>query len=78
MRSRIVSIVLGAAALSATFAPPAEALFGVGDVVIDPTNLIQNVNTAVNTLNQINNQMHEARCDVHPSETWPLALGGLP
>ena len=59
MRSRIISIVLGAAALSATFAPPADALFGVGDVVIDPTNLIQNVNTAVNTLNQINNQIQQ-------------------
>lgn len=38
---------------------PAHALFGVGDVVIDPTNLVQNVNTAVNTLEQINNQIKQ-------------------
>lgn len=57
MRSRIVSVILGAMALCYLSAGPADALFGVGDVVIDPTNLVQNINTAVNTLEQINNQV---------------------
>lgn len=56
MRRRIVSL---AVALVMTTTPPASALFGVGDVVIDPTNLVQNVNTAVNTLEQINNQIRQ-------------------
>ncbi len=44
---------------------PAHALFGVGDIVLDPTNLVQNTLTAVRTLEQINNQVqqlqHEAQ-----------------
>lgn len=42
-----------------TFSPRAEALFGVGDVVIDPSNLAQNILTAGNTLEQINNQIEQ-------------------
>ncbi|MEL6729248.1 MAG: P-type conjugative transfer protein TrbJ [Pseudomonadota bacterium] len=59
MRSRVISVLLGATALSLISPQPADALFGVGDVVIDPTNLVQNVNTAVNTLEQINNQIRQ-------------------
>ena len=41
-------------ALLVTFAVPqrAHALFGVGDIVIDPTNLIQNTTTALNSAAQ--------------------------
>lgn len=59
MRSRINSIILSVAASMLVLPAPANALFGVGDVVIDPTNLVQNVNTAVNTLEQINNQIRQ-------------------
>lgn len=59
MRRRISSAILSIVAVAVSSAPPANALFGVGDVVIDPTNLVQNVNTAVNTLEQINNQIKQ-------------------
>ena len=40
-------------ALGIASLPSANALFGVGDIVIDPTNLAQNVLTAERTLRQI-------------------------
>jgi len=51
----------GAAALatSCLVAPPAHALFGLGDVVYDPANYAQNVLTAVRSLEQINNQIRQ-------------------
>jgi type IV secretion system protein TrbJ len=39
--------------------PPAHALFGVGDIVLDPTNLVQNMMTAARSLEQINNQIRQ-------------------
>ncbi|PWG74457.1 P-type conjugative transfer protein TrbJ, partial [Enterococcus hirae] len=42
-----------------TIAPPAHAIFGIGDIVIDPSNLAQNILTAANTLEQINNQVKQ-------------------
>tara|TARA_R110002110_G_scaffold68080_2_gene184692 strand:- start:19539 stop:20267 length:729 start_codon:yes stop_codon:yes gene_type:complete len=56
MRRRIVTLILMASTASFTV-QPADALFGVGDIVIDPTNLAQNIMTAANTLEQINNQI---------------------
>jgi P-type conjugative transfer protein TrbJ len=38
---------------------PAHAFFGTGGVVIDPTNLVQNILTATHTLEQINNQVNQ-------------------
>lgn len=58
MRRRIIALVI-AASSAGFYAPPAEAVFGVGDVVIDPTNLVQNILTALNTLEQINNQVKQ-------------------
>lgn len=59
MRRRIARSFFVAIAIAVTSVPSASALFGVGDVVIDPSNLVQNVNTAVNTLEQINNQIRQ-------------------
>ena len=53
MRRRIM------AAAPMTIAPPAHAIFGIGDIVIDPSNLAQNILTAANTLEQINNQVKQ-------------------
>lgn len=58
MRRRIIAALLLAAAPMA-IAPPAHAIFGVGDIVIDPSNLAQNILTAANTLEQINNQVKQ-------------------
>ncbi|RIK40398.1 MAG: P-type conjugative transfer protein TrbJ [Chloroflexi bacterium] len=38
---------------------PAHALFGLGDIVLDPSNLAQNILTATRTLEQINNQVRQ-------------------
>ena len=54
MRRRVTAVLVGMLGLSLTV-PRADALLGVGDVVIDPTNLVQNIVTATNTLEQINN-----------------------
>lgn len=64
MRRRIIALLMSATSLGLGSAP-AHAFLGVGDVVIDPTNLAQNVLTATRSLEQINNQVrqlqHEAQ-----------------
>ena len=72
MRRRMIALLLGSVS-SLSLAPlPANALLGVGDVVIDPTNLVQNILTATHTLEQINNQIqqlqHEAQMLVNQAE----------
>lgn len=72
MRRRIAALLAAFLSSLASVAPPAEALLGVGDVVIDPTNLVQNILTATHTLEQINNQVqqlqHEAQMLVNQAE----------
>jgi len=58
MRRSIIAAILLATSPMAV-APPAHALFGVGDIVIDPTNLAQNILTAARSLEQINNQIRQ-------------------
>lgn len=58
IRIRIATLV-AACAIALGSAQPAHALFGVGDIVFDPTNLAQNIMTAANTLEQINNQIRQ-------------------
>lgn len=48
---------LAAAGATAFIAVPAQAQFGLGGIVYDPTNYAQNVLTAARTLEQINNQI---------------------
>jgi len=51
-------LILSVAALMTLSAvPQAHALFGIGDVVFDPSNYAQNVLTAAHTLTQIQNQI---------------------
>jgi P-type conjugative transfer protein TrbJ len=40
-------------------APPAHALFGVGDVVYDPANHVENILTAARALEEIGNQIRQ-------------------
>jgi conjugal transfer/entry exclusion protein len=50
-KSMVAAVAVGASLLAA----PAYALFGVGDIVIDPTNLIQNTSSAISAVkNEIN------------------------
>lgn len=71
MRRRIAALIVVSLSLAA-LTPRAEALLGVGDVVLDPTNLVQNILTATRTLEQINNQVsqlqHEAQMLVNQAE----------
>jgi len=53
---KLRSLVLSAAIIPMIFATPAHAIFGFGDIVIDPTNLIQNAMTATRTLQQVTAQ----------------------
>ena len=55
-RFRVVAL---ASAIAFTVVQPAQALFGVGDIVLDPSNLAQNMLTAARTLEQINNQVQQ-------------------
>ena len=50
-------ILMTAVVMPLAFSTPAHAIFGFGDIVIDPTNLIQNVLTATRTLQQVQNQI---------------------
>tara|TARA_R110002051_G_scaffold61116_2_gene111883 strand:- start:723 stop:1100 length:378 start_codon:yes stop_codon:yes gene_type:complete len=68
----MIALLLGSVSSLGLVASPAHALLGVGDVVIDPTNLVQNILTATHTLEQINNQIqqlqHEAQMLVNQAE----------
>ena len=72
MRRRITAVLAASLSSLLWITQPADALLGVGDVVIDPTNLVQNIVTATNTLEQINNQVeqlqHEAQMLVNQAE----------
>ena len=72
MRRRMIALLLGSVSSFGLVGSPANALLGVGDVVIDPTNLVQNILTATHTLEQINNQIqqlqHEAQMLVNQAE----------
>jgi len=51
--------LLVAGTLTVGAVQPAHALFGIGDIVFDPSNLTQNILTAARTLEQINNQIRQ-------------------
>ena len=54
-------ILLTVVVMPLAFSTPAHAIFGFGDIVIDPTNLIQNVLTATRTLQQVQIQIQSLR-----------------
>jgi len=58
LKPRMAALAV-ASALALGIAPPAHALFGVGDSWFDLTNLVQNTMTAAHTLGQINNQIRQ-------------------
>ena len=54
-------ILMAAVVMPLAFSTPAHAIFGIGDIVIDPTNLVQNVLTATRTLQQVQLQIQTLR-----------------
>ncbi|MDR2013606.1 MAG: P-type conjugative transfer protein TrbJ [Rhodanobacter sp.] len=73
---------LAALAVACTLAvgmvQPAHAIFGVGDIVLDPTNLIQNTMTAARTLEQINNQIRQLENQAQSLINQARNLASLP
>jgi P-type conjugative transfer protein TrbJ len=65
-------------ALAVASLPQANALFGVGDIVIDPTNLAQNILTAERTLRQIQNQVRQIANEARMLENMASDLRALP
>jgi len=61
---KLRSLAVTAAVLPMIFAAPAHAIFGLGDIVIDPTNLVQNALTATRTLQQVTDQARMLRNQV--------------
>jgi type IV secretion system protein TrbJ len=57
--------------------PPAQALFGVGDIVLDPSNLAQNIMTAARSLEQINNQIRQLQNEAQMLTNQARNLTGL-
>ena len=77
MRKKRAALMLtGAIALAPM--QPAYALFGVGDVVIDPTNLAQNILTAARTLEMINNQITQLQNEAQMLINQARNLASLP
>ena len=67
-----------AAALTLGVTQPAHALFGVGDIVLDPVNLVQNTMTAARTLEQINNQIRQLQNEAQMLINQARNLASLP
>ena len=71
MRRRIITLCL-TLIMTGIFSPQASAFFGLGNIVLDPSNLAQNISTATNTVRQINNQVrqlqNEAQMIIHQVE----------
>ena len=55
--------LITAALVAALVATPAQAIFGLGDIVFDPANYGQNILTAIRTLTMIRNQIVQLKND---------------
>ena len=73
-----LAALTAACVLAFGIAQPAHALFGIGDIVLDPTNLVQNTLTAVRTLEQINNQIRQLQNEAQMLINQARNLASLP
>lgn len=73
-----LAALAAASVLALGIAQPSYALFGVGDVVLDPVNLVQNTLTAVRTLEQINNQIKQLENEAQSLINQARNLASLP
>jgi type IV secretion system protein TrbJ len=76
LKRKIVGLI-AAGTLAVGAVSPAYALFGVGDIVLDPSNLVQNVMTAARALEQINNQIRQIQNQALSLRNETLNLTGL-
>lgn len=56
---KLLVLIASMALTTVAMVRPAYAIFGVGDIVIDPSNLVQNILTAGRTLLMVNNQIKQ-------------------
>ncbi|MBL8372049.1 MAG: P-type conjugative transfer protein TrbJ, partial [Burkholderiaceae bacterium] len=77
LKPRLIELAT-AAALTLGVMQPAHALFGVGDIVLDPVNLVQNTMTAARTLEQINNQIRQLQNEAQMLINQARNLASLP
>ena len=77
LKPRLIALAT-ASALAFGAVQPAHALFGVGDIVLDPTNLVQNTMTAARTLEQINNQIRQLQNEAQMLINQARNLASLP
>lgn len=77
-RPNWLGLVLTISATSLCTALPAQAQFGLGGIVYDPTNYAQNVLTAARTLEQINNQIRMLQNQATQLLNEARNLEGLP
>ena len=76
-KSKLTALAV-ASVLAFGAAQPAHALFGIGDIVLDPTNLVQNTLTAVRTMEQINNQIKQLQNEAQMLINQARNLASLP
>jgi len=76
LKPRIAALV-AAGAIAFGVAPPAHALFGVGDTVFDASNFMQNMLTAARALEQINNQVEQLQNEAQMLRNQARNLQGL-
>jgi type IV secretion system protein TrbJ len=74
---RKMTALVVATTLALGVVSPAHALFGVGDIVLDPTNLVQNMMTAARSLEQINNQIRQLQNEAQMLTNQARNLTGL-
>ncbi|MGC5833696.1 P-type conjugative transfer protein TrbJ [Ralstonia pseudosolanacearum] len=72
-----LAALAAAGAIAFGIASPAHALFGVGDIVFDPSNFSQNILTAARTLEQINNQIRQLQNQAQSLMNQAKNLTGL-
>ncbi|WP_049809683.1 P-type conjugative transfer protein TrbJ [Variovorax paradoxus] len=75
-KPRIAGLV-AVSAIAFGVAPPAHAIFGVGDTVFDASNFIQNMLTAARALEQINNQVEQLQNEAQMLRNQARNLQGL-
>lgn len=72
-----IAVLIVAGTMAVGVVQPAHAIFGVGDIVLDPSNLAQNIMTAARALEQINNQIRQLQNEAQMLTNQAKNLTGL-
>ena len=72
-----IAVLIVAGTMAVGVVQPAHAIFGVGDIVLDPSNLVQNIMTAARALEQINNQIRQLQNEAQMLTNQAKNLTGL-